>query len=32
MTIVSALLMWGVSLMTAPAKPSAATMARYFRG
>ena len=30
MTIVSALLMWIVSRMTAHAKPSAATMARYF--
>jgi hypothetical protein len=30
MTVVSALLMWGVSLLTAGAKPSAATMARYF--
>jgi SSS family solute:Na+ symporter len=30
MTIVSALLMWVVSLMTARGKPSEATMARYF--
>ena len=30
MTIVSALLMWAVSVMTARAKPSAVTMARYF--
>jgi solute:Na+ symporter, SSS family len=30
MTIVSALLMWVVSLMTARAKPSEAAMARYF--
>jgi len=30
MTILSALLMWVVSLMTARARPNAATMARYF--
>ena len=30
MTLISALLMWMVSLVTARAKPSAATMARYF--
>jgi len=32
MTIVSALLMWVVSLMTAPARPSRATLTRYFEG
>ena len=30
MTIISALLMWMVSLVTARAKPSAATIGRYF--
>ena len=30
MTLISALLMWMVSLVTAQAKPSAATMGRYF--
>ena len=30
MTLISALLMWMVSLVTARAKPSAATMGRYF--